>query len=341
MPNWCENFVVLTHSNTTDVDDLHNVLKAYPIDNDDMPRKLFGQYLPILDDVADKDICDVNVQIWGTKWEPLLWSFQRDNKNSISLTMDTAWTPPIGFYQHFVNCGWVVEALYHEPNNEFCGRFTNLIGDELYEYNKNDLSTIDKIPKEVLDFSCFQTESETGTDSNYDTDDEHCLMKLSAVYTKERNSLPMCLNKVTLSHKNNKFIDDLESFLELTLQEYDSEIFNLLFPRPDDVMTDNEIFDWNLEAWGTHCEPEIIKLKRVNINTIHFMFKTAFTPPTKLYQFLVEEKWDVDAMYHAENARICGNFTNQEGDIQYSYDDKNNLSLVGLSSELKSFVELN
>ena len=38
---------------------------------------------------------------------------------------ESAWAPPIGFYQYLLKSGFVVRALYYEPMQDFCGIFDN------------------------------------------------------------------------------------------------------------------------------------------------------------------------------------------------------------------------
>lgn len=72
------------------------------------------------------------------------------------------------------------------------------------------------------------------------------------------------------------------------------------------------ILDWNERAWGTKCEPKIISYIRNDQNTITISFYTASTPPINLYEFLVDEGWDVSAIYYENNKGLQGRFTNKK-----------------------------
>lgn len=147
MPNWCENFVTLTHSDTEKVTKMERVLDAYSTND-----TFFEHYLPKPTHILDRSTLDWNVEVWGTKWEPEIFDHMKENTNTITISMNTAWAPPIGFYKKLVATGWNVDALYHEPGCEFCGHFTN-DNDDYYEYNREDKSTYEDIPVDVLYFT--------------------------------------------------------------------------------------------------------------------------------------------------------------------------------------------
>jgi hypothetical protein len=74
-----------------------------------------------------------NVNNWGTKWD-----FGKDKLDDpvaiedgvVSISFDTAWSPPIQFYNYLVDLGYNVDATYFEPGMGFCGIYDN--GDDDY-----------------------------------------------------------------------------------------------------------------------------------------------------------------------------------------------------------------
>lgn len=365
MPNWCENSVTLTHSDTSKVSELEDVLRNCPIEygqfedkTSKKQTKFFEHYLPRPSDVSENNVCDWNEKVWGTEWEPQIISITKDNSNTISISMDTPWTPPIGLYTYFVEREWTVEALYHEPGYAFCGRFTNESGNECYDYNKQDKTTYNQIPHELLEFTCILDDSDNGSDddidndsnddsdsdgdSDGDSDDE--VTKLYKLYNRERKTSLLCFNKVTLSNNDTKFIDELESALLQSIEDTDYEVFNLLFPRPEELDEETDeytnVLDWNNNAWGTRCEPEVLLTKRINNTTIEFTFNTSYTPPIHLYRWLVEENWEVNAFYHQQDAQFCGCFNNKQGNIQYDYDNSDTSSLTNIPHDILKFSGL-
>jgi hypothetical protein len=56
-------------------------------------------------------------------------------------------------YEYLTEEGWGVDAVYHECGMCFAGQYTSLGGDDYYEYDISDQSTIDDLPAEVQDFA--------------------------------------------------------------------------------------------------------------------------------------------------------------------------------------------
>jgi hypothetical protein len=78
---------------------------------------------------------------WGTKWDIGcgdgygLEPTRVDNE--LSITFDSAWSPPLGFYERLVVVGFDVQASYFEPGMSFAGIWHNGT-DDSYEGNWND-----------------------------------------------------------------------------------------------------------------------------------------------------------------------------------------------------------
>ena len=92
---------------------------------------------------------DWNVSNWGTKWETSVYSWEKLNDNSIRMNFDTAWSPPIAFYEFLAqNTEWYVTATYCEEGMGFVGR--NIGGDDEY-YQYSDIEDLDGIPEELVE----------------------------------------------------------------------------------------------------------------------------------------------------------------------------------------------
>ena len=90
-----------------------------------------------------------NVENWGTKWETSVYSWEKLNDNSIRMNFDTAWSPPIAFYDFLAqNTEWYVTATYCEEGMGFVGR--NIGGDDEY-YQYSDAEDLDEIPEELVE----------------------------------------------------------------------------------------------------------------------------------------------------------------------------------------------
>lgn len=140
MPNWCNNSVTFAHE---DPQQIARVVKAY---NDE---RLFEEFLPcppelreetaIGEDFVKRDEersnalyekygfsswYDWQVAHWGTKWDANTYDKLDDlpdTATSVCLSFDTAWSPPIDFYQHMEEEGFKIEAFYYESGMAFCG----------------------------------------------------------------------------------------------------------------------------------------------------------------------------------------------------------------------------
>lgn len=64
---------------------------------------------------------DYCVDVWGTKWDVSGVSILSRTDNTLSLTFDTAWSPPIGVYNELTDKGFFVEATYVEAGMGYDG----------------------------------------------------------------------------------------------------------------------------------------------------------------------------------------------------------------------------
>lgn len=160
MPNWCCNQVCLSHADEAVVQEFVSMMST--------PETLFNTIRPRPTIVKDDDIMTWNNDNWGTKWEPNDFTHNVISPKDIEIYFDTAWSPPIGIYNALIEKGWVINALYSERESEFCGRFSNEHGDELYEYDGSDPSTFTHLPSEILEFTGLLDDQ----DDEYDDEDE-------------------------------------------------------------------------------------------------------------------------------------------------------------------------
>ena len=138
MPNWCMNKLTIKHDDKSMLDKFEKAYRSdwtietfYPTPRDPGdPTKLMGEGRSF----SDKD--NVNncwylwrLQNWGTKWDIGcqdgygLEPTRVDNE--LSITFDSAWSPPLGFYERLVVLGFDVQASYFEPGMSFTGTWHN------------------------------------------------------------------------------------------------------------------------------------------------------------------------------------------------------------------------
>ena len=144
MPNWCDNSVRLTSSKEK-IDALAAVLE-----NED-DRQVFQHLRPRPAD-QEENWYDWNINHWGTKWDLSLIDWNRDDDETIWISFETAWSPPIAIYEYLSENDWYVDAVYHEGGMGFCGIWQDG-EDDYYEYNLDDWESIDCLPDEVKDFT--------------------------------------------------------------------------------------------------------------------------------------------------------------------------------------------
>jgi len=164
MPNWCLNAVNLRHSDAAMISRIVKAINEdrglfsefYPI-----PQKLQEMSAPAPEEYVESNLkefgaCDWYnwaVNNWGTKWDVTnVDYFVSDDGKEISLTFDTAWSPPAEFFGNLKeDHGFYVDALYHEPGMCFAGHWED--GDDYcVEYDFSNPNWDQDMPEEVADF---------------------------------------------------------------------------------------------------------------------------------------------------------------------------------------------
>lgn len=143
MPNWCDNTLTITHPDKTKLDAIESVLS----NKDD--QGLFNHICP---NPNGEWQYEWSVENWGTKWEASIHDWERQDDNTIWVSFDSAWSPPLALYEFMENEGYTVEAMYWEPGMCFCGRFADGY-DYFYEYDMTDRDALETLPDELLDFT--------------------------------------------------------------------------------------------------------------------------------------------------------------------------------------------
>lgn len=139
MPNWCTNNATFTHDDPEQI----KRIKAAVAD-----KNLFESFVPF-DGEWDYFWC---IENWGTKWDANYAEVLNEDNNSVSLMFDTAWGPPIAFYDKMFELGFSVRADYHEPGMCYIGEYSGETGNEQYEYDFTNENWRDSIHnKDVLE----------------------------------------------------------------------------------------------------------------------------------------------------------------------------------------------
>ena len=127
MPNWCYNHLTIT-GEKKNLDRIKFHLEDIEKKDDVTPgifMALVGRDQSIdLNEYEHGGWYQSNVDYWGCKWDI---SYDESNveynEDSIVMSFDSAWSPPVKFIQHLgrlfdVEC----ELYYEEPGCDFCGK---------------------------------------------------------------------------------------------------------------------------------------------------------------------------------------------------------------------------
>ena len=116
MPNWCTNQVTIESENEALLPRLKNAI-AVELD-------LFCQFIPRPREFDEEEKWyQGNIDHWGTKWDATPINIEW-NGNAVNFQIETAWTPPIQFYEKMESLGYKVNAYYLEEGMAFTGRFS-------------------------------------------------------------------------------------------------------------------------------------------------------------------------------------------------------------------------
>ena len=193
MPNWCSNVVTLSHPDLGQVERARDAFLA---------GKLLQTFFPCPEELRNPDSTsyggpenkkyetlrseltekygyanwhDWCVDNWGTKWDVTADGMTTDDYpvdgNSISISFDSAWAPPVMFYIALEEQGWTVDAFYYEPGMNFCGRFTDGINDS-YDIEDDPQWVLDNIPDEINEMFNISTSMEDMDFEEFNNEDE-------------------------------------------------------------------------------------------------------------------------------------------------------------------------
>jgi hypothetical protein len=213
MPNWCNNYIKISGDEST-IRTLTAVLKSLKSSDDDGPSDdVFKSLIGLPQHMSDGDYkekwYDTNIEWFGTKWdisyEEHSFTFSKDE---ITLSCETAWSPPIPFLQNLCEMYKVNAYLfYSEGGVGFAGETTfNWVDGELEVYDDECgyLEGIYKYSNEE-----FWSEVEYRADSILDEDQslEDFLSEFDFVSDEDKIELTRLYNETI---NNNDEDDDTE-----------------------------------------------------------------------------------------------------------------------------------
>lgn len=172
MPNWCSNTVEIYHPDHAKLkalmeafkegkfcnhiipvpESLHIVAGRVGDDNDPKQIALESQEKANIEQHGYATWYDFCVARWGTKWDitdECGSAELADGANDVTITFESAWSPPTGVYEAMVEQGYSVRAYYYEPGMAYCGIWWD--GDDNY-FEYGDLTSEqvkEELPEEL------------------------------------------------------------------------------------------------------------------------------------------------------------------------------------------------
>jgi hypothetical protein len=171
MPNWTTNIITLKNA---DADKINALIQAHnsedtgvlqhlipcpaELNDNDLTTWSHGpeqtareiKQAAMIEKYGFKSWYDWNIAHWGTKWDLCESDITRVDDNTVTISCQTAWSPPTTAFETLQAQGWEVRALYVGEGMEYAGIWDN--GDDDY-YNTTNGSKAAQaaIPQELDD----------------------------------------------------------------------------------------------------------------------------------------------------------------------------------------------
>jgi hypothetical protein len=194
MPNWCNNYLELTHEDPAMIErakkafadgrlldefvpvpkDLHIVAGRVGADDNAEQIKLEEDTKRNLEVHGYANWYDFAVNEWGTKWDVggddgML---TEDGPNALRMSFDSAWAPPVPAMEKFMDLGFTVKLIYWESGMCFCGLFDEN-GDDYYDYTDMSADEIaETINSEIDECMCITESIREWEEDNREDEDE-------------------------------------------------------------------------------------------------------------------------------------------------------------------------
>lgn len=176
MPNWCNNFVEVSHEDPAKIRALADAMNRGEFCSHVIPtpKDLTDTVAGSVPEGAERDAHEAqmrrNVELygakdwydfqtsrWGTKWDVGGDSQAdvSDDGKTMSASFDSAWSPPQGVYEELVEQGYQVRAYYYESGMAFCGIWEDGV-DDYYELSHLSADQVeDTIPSDLDEMFCI------------------------------------------------------------------------------------------------------------------------------------------------------------------------------------------
>ena len=195
MPNWCSNFVEVSHEDPSKIkalaeamergeflshvipvpEDLQIVAGRVGADDNPDQKELERKTAENLEKYGAGNWYDFCVNRWGTKWD-VDCQGQVDvhpEGKLVTASFDSAWSPPTGVYEALVEQGYEVRAYYYESGMCFAGIWDNG-DDDCYSDWGDSQGAKDTLPQELDDFFCIsESQAEWEAENEEEEEDVH------------------------------------------------------------------------------------------------------------------------------------------------------------------------
>lgn len=135
--------------------------------------------------------------------------------------------------------------------------------------------------------------------------------------------MPNWCNNTIKVQATKERIDEFEKFLN---ENDGKEWFTYFRPLPEELVNEGW-YEWSINNWGCKWNCDANDWQRIDENTISFWFDSPWGPPLALYEFMVDEEFDVRASYHEEGMAFVGEFVDGF-DNCYEYEDLDSLDYI-------------
>lgn len=169
MPNWCANQLTLTHDDPAMIQRAHEAFKQGEFLNEfiPVPKELTETIAGSVSDLEEKERLEAqqarNIKLygyshwydfcvseWGTKWDVGDESgVNTVSDDELTVTFDSAWSPPTVAYSKLMDMGFTVYALYYEPGCAFAGVWDDGFEDHFDLSGMDSRAVQDQLPTEL------------------------------------------------------------------------------------------------------------------------------------------------------------------------------------------------
>ena len=175
MPNWCNNFVEISHEDPSKIRELADALNRgefcshvipTPKELTDTVAGSVGedgreaheaQQKSNMDKYGHADWYSFQTSRWGTKWD-VGGDSQADVADdglSMTASFDSAWSPPTGVYEELYEQGYSVRGYYYESGMGYAGIWEDG-SDDYYELGNMSADQVEaELPNELDEMFCI------------------------------------------------------------------------------------------------------------------------------------------------------------------------------------------